>query len=139
MARPIRPPGWAGPSAVEHVGQLPDKVDLEKGAQHQKTHDQHPEDRHGTDPEEILDVLLREEIPADNGGKSEKEEADRHKTEAVARGAQAGLKGLLVRAMPVVLPSMAPVTKITKAVMFRTTKVSTNTPIMATKPCWAGT
>ena len=47
-------------------------------------------------------------------------------------------KAFWVRAMPVVLPSMAPVTKITKAVMFRTTKVSTNTPIMATKPCWAG-
>jgi hypothetical protein len=47
-------------------------------------------------------------------------------------------KAFWVRAMPVVEPSMELVTKMTKAVIFSTIKVSTKTPTMATKPCWAG-
>ena len=43
-------------------------------------------------------------------------------------------KAFWVRAIPVVVPSRAPVTKMTRAVMLSTTKVSMKTPTIATAP-----
>ena len=47
-------------------------------------------------------------------------------------------KAFWVRAIPVVVPSRAPVTKMTRAVMLSTTKVSMNTLTIPIRPCWAG-
>ena len=44
-------------------------------------------------------------------------------------------KAFCVRAIPVAVPSKAPVVKITKAVIFKTMNVSKKTPNMAAKPC----
>ncbi len=51
---------------VEHVRQLPHKVDLKEGAQHDEAHDEHAENRQPVHSEEKLDVLLGEEIPAND-------------------------------------------------------------------------
>ena len=79
--------------AVEHVGQLPDQVDLQHGAKAEEAHDEDAEEGEDLGAEEELGVLLGEEVPADDGGEGKEEQADGH--EGIAQGAEAGGEGLL--------------------------------------------
>lgn len=53
--------------AVEHVGQLPHEVHLQHGTKHDEAHDDEAIRRRALGAEQVLDVLLAEEIPADDG------------------------------------------------------------------------
>ena len=79
--------------AVEHVGQLPHEVHLQHGTKHDEAHDDEAIRRRALGAEQVLDVLLAEEIPADDGRKSEEEQADCHKGDA--KGTEAAFKSLL--------------------------------------------
>ena len=69
----------------------------------------------------------------------EKAKKSRHTaTKGLPKFPMPTVKAAWVRAMPVVFPSSTPVQRITRAVMFSTTKVSMNTPTMPIRPCSAG-
>ena len=79
--------------AVEEVGKLPDEAHMEEGAEHEEAEDEHAVARHPAKPQEVLDVLFSEEVPADNRCEGEEEEADRN--EARTDRAEAVREGLL--------------------------------------------
>lgn len=64
---------------VEEIRQLPDKVVGENGAEKNKYNAKHGIAQVRFFPEEIVYIDAPEEIPADDGGKSEKQKADRNK------------------------------------------------------------
>ena len=78
---------------VEHVGHVPHEVHLEAGTEHDEEHHNGGIDLHILCAEEGLHVGLAEEIPADDGGKGEEEQADGDVD--IAEGTEYGVKGYL--------------------------------------------
>ena len=72
---------------VEHIGESPDQVVGHQGAQENEHESDDRIYRHGLFPEEIDDIDLAEEVPAQHSGEGKEEEADGHK-----RGAQVSAK-----------------------------------------------
>ena len=99
------------------------------------------ERKHSLGAPEVFHVLAGEEVPADDRGEGEKQEADCHKfgAEAFKSGGESGLPATGVPVVPAsIISSRTPEERITRAVMVSTTKVSTKTPIIATSPCSSG-
>ena len=66
---------------------------MQHGTKHDEAHDDEAIRRRALGAEKVLDVLLAEEIPADNRRESEEEQADCHKGDA--KGPEAAFKSLL--------------------------------------------
>ena len=69
---------------IEHVGQLPHQVVGHQSAQEDEHQTQHGVDNSGFFAEEIHHVDLAEQVPAQDGGESEEEQADRDEHSAGA-------------------------------------------------------
>ena len=92
---------------------------------------------HRLDAEQVLHVLGAEEVPADDGGEGEEQQADGHVqvAEALEHGGEGHLGHVLGGGvLRHVVHVQAPLVSITRAVMVRTMKVSMNTQIIATMP-----
>ena len=79
--------------AVEQVGQVPDQINVQRGADHDAGNNDRGVSLDRLVAEQRLYVLLTEEIPADNGGKREEQHADRNK--CAADRAEGGGEGSL--------------------------------------------
>ena len=129
---------------IEHVGKLPDEVAAGDGAQE----DEHQRDDSIDDAaqlavlaaEQIVGVDLAEQVPAEDGGEGEEQQADGHKLGAQA-GTKYGAKGGLGQVglaqgggdVAGVAAGQRAILGV-QALRVSTTKVSMNTPIMATTP-----
>ena len=65
-----------GHEAVEHVGQFPHQVHLQQGTHDDEAHHHQAVGGHAAGPEQVLDVLLTEEVPAHDGGEGEEEQTE---------------------------------------------------------------
>ncbi len=75
---------------VEHIGQLPNQIIGEQGAEEDEHHCQHRVDHGCLFAEQVFHVLLAEEVPTDDGGECEEHQADGHKDIAQCLVAQSG-------------------------------------------------
>ena len=79
---------------VEHVSQLPHQVVAHDGAQEDKHQGDGGIDLGGMLAEQVDDVDLAKQVPAENGGEGKEEQADGHESGAQA-GAEHGAEGRL--------------------------------------------
>ena len=79
--------------AVEHIGDVPHEVHLEAGAEHDEAEGDNGVELHELGAEQGLHVHFAEEVPADDGGEGEEEQAD--SDEQVAELAEHGAEGAL--------------------------------------------
>ena len=80
---------------VEHILEFPGQVVLDNGAQEDETRGQDVVDGEGFFAEEVVEVDFSEEIPAQDGGEGEEEEADGHEGQA-GTGRTSGDGGITV-------------------------------------------